>query len=197
MDNLGRDWGNTSRNWNVYFGERERGKRFYAKDFLMVRNGLMTLKRQANARADDKQERVLSNLITRVDYEITREGKGNRQIKFQKWVQKWLSDFGTSWVRPLIALIVGYFGLNAVPAIFVDGFSWGEWWEFSVMSLVKFSDDYVDVLSEVVFDGKDVELEGELCLHIVGLCRILWVFCCGVALAKVLKTPKDCVCEWC
>ena len=34
------------------------------------------------------------------------------------------------------------------------------------MSLVKFLDDYVDVLSEVVFDGKDVELEGELCLHI-------------------------------
>ena len=174
----------------VFVDDRE-GIRLKDKGRNKGRRDLVELKRQANEKADYKQERVLSNLITRVDYEITREGKGNWQIKFQKWVQKKLSDFHVSWVRPLFLLIVGYFGLNAVPMIFVDGFSWGEWWEFSVMSLVKFSDDYVDVLSEVVFDGKDVELEGELCLHIVGLCRILWVFFCGVALAKVLKTPKD------
>ena len=37
--------------------------------------------------------------------------------------RRWSSDFYRSWLRPLIVILVSYIVLNAVPALFFDGYS--------------------------------------------------------------------------
>lgn len=190
---------NWYRNTAVFVGHNEKIEWEDSDDPYPARDLFRKLKHIAHARSDTGQEVVLSNCISRIEYQIMRRERRGKWYKNWEWYSNWagrllmwwrwrLSDFYTSWIRPFGCLIGGYLAFNAIPFLGIDSDFWYKvhgWLAFSFFSPVKIP-FYAEGLKAVI-DAKELKL-GEGWLHFIGFLRLLWIALWGYAFRNAIKT---------
>ncbi len=99
--------------WGAHQKLDEDGRYFFAHKKIFI-----TLKQKATANGDTTQEMILQREIAKCDHAIVKseKGWGTYQDKAIFGFSKWISNYGTSWIRPLLLLTV----LNLVVACLVQ-----------------------------------------------------------------------------
>ena len=183
----------------VFFGPNEKIEWEDSDNPYPARDLFRKLKHIAHERSDTGQEVILSNHISRIEYQIMRRKRRGKWYKSCEWYsnwpgrllmwwRKWSSDFYMSWIRPFGCLIGGYLVFNAIPFLGIDS-GFGDkvygWLEFSFYSPVKIP-FYAEGLKAVV-DAKELKL-GEGWLHFIGFLRLLWIALWGYAFRNAIRT---------
>lgn len=149
------------------------------------------LKKLAIERKDALQEKIIDHhisMIRYVDLTCIPWGKIENHEKEELLVLRWRwysSHFYMSWVRPLGLLVVGYFVLNLIPMLWVDGYDcWWEWLELSVSSPKAIS-DLAESLGEVL--GTGVTGRDKFGLRVVEWFRWIWIALCVIAFRNAIR----------
>ena len=184
------------RNIAMFFGPKEKIEWQDSYNPYLARDLFRKLKHIAHARSDTGQEVILSNYISRIEYQIMRReriGKWYKNLRWYRnwsgrllmWWRRWSSDFYSSWARPFGWLVGGYLVLNLIPMVWVGDYSWREGLEFSVLSPAKIP-FYADSLETVL--GTKMTGFNKIGLHVMGIFRLIWIALCGYAFRNAIRT---------
>ena len=156
------------------------------------------LKRIAAANQDTHQTSILDRHLERIDYFLNKAQDSPHVKDYGAWIEywqdrilygwrRWSSDFYRSWLRPLIVILVSYIVLNAVPALFLDGYSFSQWIEFSLRPVGNLY-EYAGTLNEMwPSEYRMLSIGSKNVLKLIGLFEVIWLAMWGFALAKAIR----------
>ena len=182
---------------SVHFGPREKIDSSF--QYVMHHRRLFVgLKRMAVENHDTRQAKILDRQVDRIDYFLNKGEDTPSLADFGVWIEywqdrglygwrRWSSDFYRSWLRPLVMVVAGYAVLNAVPAFFMDTFSFHHWVEFTLRPVNRVP-AYGSTLQQM-FPGDygSLSLGSRNALRLVGLFEVIWVAMWGFAFARSVK----------
>ena len=166
------------------------------------------LKKLAIERKNAHEEKVIDSYLSAIRYTALKRIRWYKTVERAEdfltlWWRWWSSRFYMSWARPLGLLVGGYFILNAIPMLWVDGYGhWGwsgyfilngiplfwvdfsEWLKFS-FSGPKAISDLAKGLGGVL--GTEVKGWDKFGLNLVEWARWIWIALCGVAFRNAIK----------
>lgn len=185
------------REFSFYFGPREK----IDPDFHYNRHHrelFLFLRERANKKQDSQIVRTLDRCLERIEYSLIKDQEirlkeAGRSIWLEYWQDRTLyamrrltSDFHRSWLRPLVMIVFGYLGLNAVPWFVIDGFTCSDWISFSLRSIHKVP-FYVDGLSEMYGSQYTcLSKNSKNVLRLVGFIQPIWLALLGLVLRKTI-----------
>ena len=153
------------------------------------RDLFVMLKKLALERKDSPQEKIIDSFIFMISYTWVKKSKwyktlGEVEERFRlEWCWR-SSRFYMSWLWPLGLLIGGYAIFNAIPMLWVDGYSWWKWLEFSMLS-PKAIYDYVGSLETVL--ETEVTQGDKIGLGAMEWGRWIWITLCVFAFGNAIK----------
>ena len=181
----------------VHFGPREKIDPHF--QYAMHHRRLFVgLKGIAVSNHDTRQSKILDRHVDRIDYFLNKGEDTPSPMdchgRIEYWQdrglyawRRWSSDFYGSWLRPLVMVVVGYAALNAMPALFIDTFSFFHWIEFTLRPINRIA-EYGSTLKQMFpCDYEFLSLGSKNALRLVGLFEVIWVAMWGFAFARSVK----------
>ena len=182
---------------SVYFGPRER----IDPDFhycFQHRKLFTSMRRFAALNQDTRQLNVLDKQLERIEYHLNKEQDTLSVFDFHIWSEywqdrllhawrRWSSNFYRSWVRPLVMIVSGYMLLNALPALFIDTFSFSHWLEFTLRPIGEIA-GYESALRRIVGDCyQNISASRQNVLRLVGLIEVIWIAMWSFSFARSIR----------
>ncbi len=186
-----------SKRTSIYLGPREKIDPYF-HNCLQHRSLFLTMRQIAAMNHDSRQLTVLDRQLERIEYFLNKGQDAPSLLEYQVWIEywqdralyawrRWSSDFYRSWLRPLIALVVGYLLINALPAFWIESFLISHWPDFTLRPITEIA-TYEASLVRIVGDEYDtVSSSAKRFLKLVGILEVVWISVCGFAFAKSIK----------
>ena len=180
-----------------YLGSREKIDPEYQNPHYH-RRLFLKLREAANRRQDSKTANNLDKLIERIDYFLMKEQRISFGADRNGWVEycqdrilyEWRrlsSDFYTSWFRPLIWFIVGYFALNAFPFVLMEHFTWHHWIEFSLRPINRMPFYTAELQEMLKVEYQSLSHGAIVLLRLMGFIQVIWIALWGFAFGRAVK----------
>lgn len=184
-------------NTKIYLGAREKIDPHFHNP-LNHRNFFLSIKEFASKRQDARLVNVLDKQLDRIEYFLAKEQEVSLRVDGRQWLEywqdrilyawrRWSSDFYSSWLRPLLMVILGYMALTALPWFWFECFTFSDWAEFSLRPIQKipFYTETLKELNENVYNN--IPRAGKIFLGFIGIFQVAWVALWGFAFGKSIK----------
>ena len=163
---------------------------FSIETILDIRALFIRLCQVARTRGDLKQVKLLNSHIMFFEYlYVKNNGWNENWNNCQDFIlllwRKLSSKFYMSWVRPLIGLLVGYLGFNAVSMIYCDFTEYLLFCVYSATSILTYTSGLEIVLGVEKYKAT-ITQTSEGWLNFIGLFRLLWITLWGYAFKNAI-----------
>ena len=136
--------------------------------------------------------------MERIEYFLNKGQDAPSLLEYQVWIEywqdrllyawrRWSSDFYRSWARPLIMLVLGYFLINALPAVWVETFQISHWLDFTLRPITEIATYERSLVRIIGEDYNTVPASTKRFLKFAGIVEVVWIGVWGFAFSKSIR----------
>ena len=163
-----------------YFGNREKID-LKNRHCLEHRELFTTLKHLASLRSDTQQVKVLGCYLEQIEFKLAESWQ---DWAFYFW-RRYSSNFGKSWCRPIILLVLGFIAINAVFLIVAEKLNLNNFVDLifrSPWDIIRYEQ------IAIIGSGYDnTSICRKLFLGLIGFVQLIWVGMCVSAFVNSVK----------